>query len=209
LGVPGRRPGIAEPERRQDLDRRRFRPAVGDRNLDEDVFGRRLRIFDEHVEVAIVVEDAGVDQLVLEVFSTERLVATDDLIVRVCRLRVLVQVLHVRVGRRGIEIEVVFLHVLAVVCLAVGEAEQTFLEDRILPVPQRQREAEELLIVGDAGEAVLAPAIRARAGLVVAEVVPGVSVLAVVFAHGPPLPLAQVGAPLLPRDLLLPIFVES
>ena len=55
------------------------------------------------------------------------------------RLRVLVEHLHVRVGRRAVEVEVVLLDVLAVVPLAVGEAEQPLLEDRILAVPERER----------------------------------------------------------------------
>ena len=45
---------------------------------------------------------------------------------------------------RAVEVEVVLLDVLAVVALAVGEAEQPFLQDRILAVPQREREAEDL-----------------------------------------------------------------
>ena len=69
-----------------------------------------------------------------------------------------------------------------------------------LLVPEGEGEAEALLVVGDPAEAVLAPAIGAGAGLVVAEVVPGVAVLAVVLAHRAPLPLAQVGPPLLPGD---------
>ena len=116
------------------------------------------------------------------------------------RLRILVEVLHVRVGRRAVEVEVVLLDVLAVVALAVGQAEQPLLEDRVLAVPEGQREAEPLLVVGDAGQAVLAPAIGARAGLVVGEVVPGVAALAVVLAHGAPLAFAEVGPPLFPGD---------
>ena len=103
-------------------------------------------------------------------------------------------------GRRAVEVEVVLLDVLAVVALAVGQPEQAFLEDRVLAVPQGQREAEPLLVVGDAGQAVFAPAIGARAGLVVGEVIPGVAALAVVLADGPPLALAQVGSPLLPGN---------
>jgi hypothetical protein len=48
-------------------------------------------------------------------------------------------------GRRAVEVEVVLLDVLAVIALAVGEAEQALLEDRILAVPQGQGEAEPLL----------------------------------------------------------------
>src|SRR5215510_14585488 len=60
-----------------------------------------------------------------------------------------------------------------------------------------------LLVVGESRQTVLAPVIGAGAGLVMAEVVPGISILAVVLPHGPPLPLAQVGAPLPPGDFTL------
>jgi hypothetical protein len=42
----------------------------------------------------------------------------------------------------AVEIEVVLFDVLAVIPLAVAQPEQPLLEDRIAPVPQRQREAE-------------------------------------------------------------------
>src|SRR5262245_66322426 len=116
-------------------------------------------------------------------------------------MRVLVEVLQIGMGRRRIEIEVVLLDVLAVVALAVRQAEEPFLEDRILAVPQRQGEAEQLPIVADPRESVLAPAIGARARVIVAEVVPRVAGLAVVFANGAPLAFAEIGPPLLPRGL--------
>ena len=186
-----------------------FRAAVVDADLDQDVLGRRLGVFDEHVEVAILVEHAGVEQLVLELVPAPAAAGLDEVVVGIGRLRILVEVLHVRVGRRAVEVEVVLLDVLAVIALAVGQAEQAFLEDRVLAVPQGQREAEPLLVVGDAGQAVLAPAVGARAGLVVGEVVPGVAALAVVLADGAPLPLAEVRPPLLPGNLLLAGFFES
>ena len=48
---------------------------------------------------------------------------------------------------RAVDVEVVLLHVLAVVALAVGEPEQPLLQDRVALVPQRQREAQPLLVV--------------------------------------------------------------
>ncbi len=156
-----------------------------------------------------VVEDAGVEQLVLELLAGPPAVGLHQVGVRKGRLRVLVEVLHVRVRRRAVEVEVVLLHVLAVVPLAVGQPEEPLLEDRVLPVPQGQREAEALLVVGDAGQPVLAPAVGARPGLVVREEVPRIAVLAVVLADRAPLPLAQVGAPRLPADLLLTRVIES
>ena len=143
-------------------------PRLWTRDLDQDVLGRRLGVLDEHVEVAVLVEHAGVEQLVLELAAAAAAAGLDEVGVGERRLRILVEVLHVRVRRRAVEVEVVLLDVLAVVALAVGQAEQPLLEDRVLAVPQGQREAEPLLVVGDAGQAVLAPAIGARAGLVVA-----------------------------------------
>src|SRR6185503_6953208 len=99
----------------------------------------------------------------------------------------LLEVLHVRVGWRAVEVEVILLDVFAVIPLAVAQSEQAFLEDRIAPGPQCQREAEQLTVIGDAGEPVLTPAVRTVLRVIVREVVPRVSVVAVVFTHCPPL----------------------
>ena len=95
-----------------------------------------------------------------------------------------------------VEVEVVLLDVLAVIALAVGEAEEPLLEDRVAAVPQREREAQAAarssLMPGDA---VLTPAVGARARVIVREVVPGVAAGAVVLAHRAPLALAEIRAP--------------
>src|SRR5262249_44141216 len=153
--------------------------------------------------------DPGVEQLVLELMAAAGVVGLHQVLVGIGALRVLVEPLHVRVRGRGVEVEVVLLHVLAVVALAVGETEEALLQDRVGAVPQREGEAQLLLVVGEARQAVLAPAVRARPRLVMGEVVPGVAIGAVVLAHGAPLALAQVWAPLAPRDALLAGFVES
>jgi hypothetical protein len=75
--------------------------------------------------------------------------------------------------RRGVQVEVRLLDVLAVVPLGTGEAEQALFEDGIAPVPQRDREAEPLLAIADAEQAVLAPTIGARSSVVVRKGVPG------------------------------------
>ena len=172
------RPGVAEPERRQEVQRRRLRAAVGDGDADERCrpappwrtrrrrrsSGRRRR------RRCRAARTRTRSALAARGWSSTR----SSYGIR--RLRVLVEVLQVGVGRRRVEVEVVLLDVLAVVALAVGQAEQPLLEDRIAAVPEREREAEALAVVGEAGEAVLAPAVGARARLVVAEVVPGVAV---------------------------------
>src|SRR5690349_13429407 len=60
-------PGVAKPQVRQEVKRRRLGSAIGRFDANADIFRRGLRILDDNVEIAIVVEDAGVDQLVLQV----------------------------------------------------------------------------------------------------------------------------------------------
>src|SRR5205823_5368846 len=111
---------------------------------------------------------------------------------------------HPAVGGRAVEVEPVLLGVLAVVALVAGEAEDPLLEDRVASIPEHKRQAERLPLVADAGQPVLAPAVGARAGVVVREVLPGGAASAVVLAHGAPGPLADVRAPPAPAvaDLL-------
>src|SRR4029077_16632922 len=86
----------------------------------------------------------------------------------------------------------------AVVAFGVGQAKEALLENRVVAVPQCEREAELLGVVGDAGQAVLAPVVRARARLIVREVFPRVAVDAVILADRSPLALAQIRTPLPP-----------
>ena len=160
--------------------------------------GARLRVLDDDVEVAVVVEHAGVEQLVLHVLLAAARVGRDQIHVRERALRVLVLALEVGVGRGAVEVEPVLLDVLAVVALAVGEPEHPLLQDRVGAVPERERQAQPLALVADSRDPVLAPPVSPRARLVVREVVPGVAVVAVVLADRAPLALAQVRAPGLP-----------
>ena len=63
--APSPRPCVAEPHRRQQPKASRFRPTVRDRELDQDVFGVGLSVFDEHIEITIVVEYSCVQQFEL------------------------------------------------------------------------------------------------------------------------------------------------
>src|SRR5271166_5933729 len=110
---------------------------------------------------------------------------------------------------RRIEIEVVLFHVLAMIALAVRQAEHPLLEDRILAVPEGQGKAQALLLVADAGDAVLAPVIGAGSGLIVSEVVPGVAVVAIVLPDGSPLSLTEIRPPKSPRGSLVSRVIEA
>jgi hypothetical protein len=156
-----------------------------------------------------VFEHAGVEQLVFEFVARSLPVDLDQVFIWVGALRILVEVLHVGVRRRAIEIKVVFLNVFAVVGFVVGQTEKPLFKDGIIAVPQRQREAQHAVTVRNSRQPVLAPAVGARARLVVGEIIPGVAVRAVVLAHGSPLPLAQVRTQLFPRNPRLPAFLQS
>src|SRR5262245_44705676 len=104
-------------------------------------------------------------------------------------------------GRCVVEIEVIFLDILAMVALVVGQPEGPLFQDRVLPVPERESEAEALLIIGKACQAVFSPLVYPRPRLVMCEIVPGVAVVAVVLAHSPPLSFAEIRPPLLPLCL--------
>ena len=192
------RPVVAEPQRRQQMQIGRVRSPVDRGDAHEDVFGRALGVLDEHVEIAVVVEDAGVEELVLHLVAGAPAVRLHQVAVGIGRLRVLVEVLHVRVRRRAVEVEVVLLDVLAVVALAVGQAEQPLLEDRVLAVPQGQAKQRRCL----SSEMPARPSspqryARERAWSCVKKFQASPFV-AVVLAHRAPLPLAEVRAPLLP-----------
>ena len=198
FSVTAPRPGVAEPERRQDVDRRRLRPAVGDGEPDEQVVGGALGVLGDDVEVAIPLKRAGVGDLELPLIAPAPAVLAQKRRVRELPLRVLVERLHVGVRRRRVEVEVRLLHVLAVIPLGAGEPEEPLLEDRIAPVPQGEREAQAALPVGDAEQTVLPPAVGAAARLVVGEILPAGAVGGVVLAHRAPLALAEIRPPAFP-----------
>jgi hypothetical protein len=82
-----------------------------------------LGILNKNVKVAIFVEDAGIQQLILQVAAIAPSVCFNQIVVGICGLRILVQVFHVRVRGGAVEIEVVFLHVFPMISLAVRQTE--------------------------------------------------------------------------------------
>ena len=142
-------------------------PAVVRGDQHQDVVGGGLGVLDDHVEVAVLVEDPGVEELVLHLPLATAPVRGNQVVVGELPLRVLVLAPHVRVRRGAVQVEPVLLDVLPVVALPVGEAEHPLLEDRVRAVPQRQRQTQALALVADPRDAVLAPAVGARARLIV------------------------------------------
>jgi len=94
-----------------------------------------------------------------------------------------------------VDVEVVFLHVFAVVTLERGEAEQSLLEMRIGLVPEGRREAEQLKPVADPGDGILTPAVGLGTGLTIREIPPGIAIRRIVLPHRALGSVREIGSP--------------
>jgi hypothetical protein len=128
-------PIIAEPEGGQEVERGGFRAAVVHGDSDEQVLGGRLGVFDQDIKIAVLIKNPGVQQFILGPAAPALAVGCDEVVVGVGGLGILVEVLHVGMRRSRVQIEVVLLDILSMVALAVGQAEEPFLEDRVPSVP--------------------------------------------------------------------------
>jgi hypothetical protein len=152
------------------------------------------------IEITVFVEGAGIDELVLHFIPRPGPVHRHQFVVGELGLRVLVEIALVAVRREVINVEVVLLDVFAMVALGIRQAEQALLQDRVPLVPQRKSQAKALLVVADPGDAILTPPIRARSRVIMTEVRPGVSAVAVVLPDCPPLTLTEIRSPGTPRN---------
>jgi hypothetical protein len=177
------------------VQRGRVGPAVRGRDPDGDLLGRGLGVFDQDVEPAIVGEDAGIEEFVLRPLPLPPLVLGHQLLVGKRPLRVAVPQAHEGVGGGIVDVEVILLHVLAVVALEGGDAEQPLLEMRITFIPEGRREAKQLKPVADARDAILPPAVGLGAGHAIREMPPGVAVRGIVFPDRAPGPVREIRPP--------------
>ncbi len=202
-------PGVAEPKLRDGMQFRRLIRSVANRQPNEHIFRRRLRVLDKEIEVAIPIEDAGVDQLELSVARASFPVFLSQTFVGVSLLRIFVEGLHVGMGRRRIEVVVILFDVLSVIALSIGQPEEALFQNRIVFIPKGKAEADSLMIVGDPEDPILSPPVGSFRRIVERKVMPRVPVGAVILPHRAPLPLRQIRPPPPPPRLLLPRFLQS
>ena len=67
-------------------------------------------------------------------------------------------------------------------------------------VPQGERKADTLMLVRNPGQPIFTPAIDARTRVVVREILPGIAIGGVVFAHRTPCAFAKVRSPAAPSE---------
>src|SRR4051812_36945513 len=96
-------------------------------DLDQQFFGICLGVFDENIEIPIVIEYTSIQQLILEVVPGTLAIRFHEITIWKLPLGILVQILHIGMGRRAVQIEVVLLHVFAMIAFAIRETEETFL----------------------------------------------------------------------------------
>ena len=202
-------PGVPVPERWKKHERSFLRTAVGDRDPDQDVVDRLLRILHLDVEVSVFVKDSRVEQFVLRLKMGAPAVFGQQILIGECCLRIFVEPFAVGMGRRRVEIVVELLDVLAVVALRTGETEEALLEDRVISIPEGETEAEPAEPVAQSHQTILTPPVGTTARLIKGEGGPDIAVRRVILAHCPPLTLREVGAPELPEALSACIFAKA
>jgi hypothetical protein len=94
------------------------------------------------------------------------------------------------------------------VAFTVGDPEKSLLKNWIALVPKSESKTEALFVVTNAAEPIFPPTISPRARLVVAEVVPRITVSTVILAYCSPLPFAEVWSPFFPGNALLASFIQ-
>ena len=209
LTGPIPRPCVPEPELRNEMQRRAIGAAIVSRDPEQQRVFALLGDLDDDVEIALIVEDPGVNQLELRFARSSAPVFFDELRVGERALRILVE--HPLIGMAGdrVEVEVLLLDILAVVAFAGNESEIALLENRIAFIPEGHRPAEDLIAVTEPGDAILAPAIGLRSRQVVGEERPRIAILAVVLAHRGPRAVGEVGTPLVPAGALVGVAGEA
>jgi hypothetical protein len=73
----------------------RVRSPVGSGDLHEDVIRTGFGILHEDVKVAVILEDAGIEQFILELVSRTPAVRIQQIGIGIGSLRILIQILHV------------------------------------------------------------------------------------------------------------------
>ena len=140
---------------------------IARRDADEDVIDGGLGVLYQNIKVAIAVKHPCIEQLILRVMSIALAIFLYELMVGEGGLGIFIEILHVGMGGGRVEVEVIFFNVLPMIAFIAGEAKEPFFQDRITAIPERQGKTQPLVVIGDASETVLTPAIGSRTSVIV------------------------------------------
>src|ERR1051325_8791723 len=97
------------------MEARSGRAPIDWHNLDQNVLYVGLGILDEYVKITVFVEHSGIQQLELRLIFTTPAVFFHQSGIRKFGLWILVEIFHVGVRGRTIDIKVVLFHILAMI----------------------------------------------------------------------------------------------
>jgi hypothetical protein len=181
------------------MNRGRLRTTIAHFDAYADVFRARLGILNKDVKIALGIEDARVEQFILHLLIPQLPTLLNELLIGIGLVGIFIQILHVGMRWRRVEVEIIFLHIFAVIGLRWDQAKQPLFQNRIFAVPQRQGKRQDLVAVTDTGKPILTPTVRFRTGEIMRKIIPGVPIGTIILSHRPPRALGDVGAPVVPR----------
>ena len=112
-------PGIAKPDRRQDVERCRIRAVICDGRANENIVGLHFGVCHLDLEKTGP-ERTGILQLELRIVPRSCRVDGDQFVIWKSRDRIAINHLHETVRRRVVGVEINFLHIFAVIALRIG-----------------------------------------------------------------------------------------
>src|ERR1044071_9228672 len=102
---------------RQNMECCRFRAAIENLDLYAYIFRRCFGILYKNIEIFILIKGPCIEKFVLQPTSAAPAVLFNKVPIWILGLWIFVEVFHVRMGRRTIEIEVVLFYILTMIAL--------------------------------------------------------------------------------------------
>src|SRR5437764_9944043 len=90
---------------------------------------------------------------------------------------------------------IILLHILTMIAFWTRQAEEPLFEDRISPIPQAEREAEQARLITNAQQTIFAPPIGTGASMLMRKGIPGATIGRVILADRAPLTVGEVRSP--------------
>lgn len=101
----------------------------------------------EYIPVSIFIENTGVHDFVFGDVARAILILNHQILIRITPLRIFVQIFHVGVGGRRVQIIIELFAILPVISFMACHTEKTFFKDRINTIPESKGKAEPLVVV--------------------------------------------------------------
>lgn len=196
------------------------------RNRSKEAWKASNTNLNKNIPITIFFECIRIQNFILGDVTTTILVLSHKLLVRIASLRVLVEKLHVRMSRSGVQVIVQLFDIFTVISLMTCNAEKAFLENGVLTIPKGEPKAKALMVIRDSSDPVFTPSVGARTRLLMRKVAPGITISGIIFANGSlsmwisqmvrigrprrthPLSVTEVRAPSFPVSFLLFILEE-